>query len=447
MGRRASAAKEQNASADDGNDAAASSPPTKIPRPAGLPRGTNSLSPGLRMLSPGATAAHRATAAPRATAATGTSQWPLRLLAALAIGAVIWAGQRFLIPMVAGLLLALLVVPLVIRLSRVLHSEAAAAALVVLFSVAVTAAAAFAFSGHLIRVFDRMPDMIRAVAHEMNSSEATEVPSVIGRVRDALSELDKAAARLVAPGGAASALPQPRAARKDAETGKPGDADRLSTDTVTVMRETAKSSSGALMNGAGTMSLAFFVALFVLAGGRRLAGRFLDLWGTETAARVCAAEALAEAARQTRVYAGVLLVTNVILGAGVYAAFLCAGLPDPGGWAVAAALLHVVPYLGMALLSVLGAAETYLVYGNIGAAAGMAGFIILLSVVIGTFVAAWLQARSSKMSPAAIFIGLMFWGAMWGAWGLLLGPAMVVLTKVAADHIPAGGRIARLLGG
>jgi len=51
-------------------------------------------------------------------------------------------------------------------------------------------------------------------------------------------------------------------------------------------------------------------------------------------------------------------------------------------------VLHVVPYLGMALLTGLGAAEAFLARGTVGAAVGMGGFLVLLSTLIGTVVTA-----------------------------------------------------------
>ena len=97
--------------------------------------------------------------------------------------------------------------------------------------------------------------------------------------------------------------------------------------------------------------------------------------------------------------------------------------------------------------SVLGAAETLLAHGSLGAALGMAAFLVVMSTLIGTFVAAWLQGKAARMNPASVFIGLVFWGAMWGAWGLFLGPVMVVALKVMAEHTASGHRFARLMQG
>jgi predicted PurR-regulated permease PerM len=213
------------------------------------------------------------------------------------------------------------------------------------------------------------------------------------------------------------------------------------------LRETAVGGSSVLLNLAGQLSVIFFIAFFVLTGGKPLTERFLGLWNYHPEAHARARRAMRECARQIRIYAGVLMVTNTVVGAAIWAAFSLADLPDAVGWGVTAAILHVVPYLGMALLTGLGAAETFLAHESIGAALGMAAFVVVLSTLVGTLVTAWLQGRAAKMNSAALFIGLVFWSALWGLWGLFLRPALVVLFKTVAEHSRSGRRLAQLMHG
>ncbi len=50
------------------------------------------------------------------------------------------------------------------------------------------------------------------------------------------------------------------------------------------------------------------------------------------------------------------------------------------------------------------------------------------------------------MNSASVFIGLLFWGWIWGLWGLLLGIPILVIIKVISDHIEGLAPIAELLG-
>ena len=374
-----------------------------------------------------------------------TSGSALRVLAALAVIVALWWGRSFLIPVTAGLILAVLVAPLNGWFTHVVRSRAAAAVLSMLLVMSVIGLAAAGFGTQLARVADRAPDMISLVAQQLLQSEPG-ADSVLARARQAFGELDRAAERI---SGMRRTAPPPgrrAAAAAAAASALPIAAPVNTAQSATVaLRDTAVSGSGSFIRFLGDLTLVIFIAFFALAGSTPLAVRFLDLWGDDPARRLRATSAMREGARQVHLYAGVLLVTNTLVGLLIWGTFLASGLPDAAGWGVAAGVLHVVPYLGMALLTALGTAETYLAHGSVLTALGMAAFIVLLSTVVGTVVTAILQGRAARMNPTAVFIGVVFWGVLWGVWGLLLGPALVVLTKVVAEHTTGGRRFAGLM--
>ena len=49
------------------------------------------------------------------------------------------------------------------------------------------------------------------------------------------------------------------------------------------------------------------------------------------------------------------------------------------------------------------------------------------------------------MNAAAIFIGLLFWGWLWGIWGLLLGIPIIVMVRVVSEHVDGMQPVAELL--
>jgi predicted PurR-regulated permease PerM len=366
------------------------------------------------------------------------------VLASLAVIVALWWGQRFLIPLAAGLMLSMLVSPFAHLLEGWLRSRLAAAVVTLLAVMGALALGTMAFGAQLVRVAERAPEMISMAAQQLAERDP-QTESVLRRARDALHELDRAADRAIA---AKPLLRQGRRAAAPMPAGPASAAtpnNNITAGATVVLRETAVTGSSVLLGFAGTVSIIFFIVFFVLTGGRPLAQRFLALWGYEPQAHERARLAVRECSRQIRLYAGVVLITNSLVGIVVWLAFSMAGLPDAAGWGVTAAVLHVVPYLGMALLTGLGAAETFLVYETLGSALGMAAFLVVVSTLIGTLVTAWLQGRAAKMNSAAVFIGLVFWGALWGVWGLFLGPALVVLFKVVAEHSRSGLRLAQLM--
>ena len=67
------------------------------------------------------------------------------VIATLAVIAALWWGQRFLVPLAAGLMLAMLVMPLTVRLEGWLRSPVAATVLTLVIVVGTLAAGAVVF--------------------------------------------------------------------------------------------------------------------------------------------------------------------------------------------------------------------------------------------------------------------------------------------------------------
>jgi predicted PurR-regulated permease PerM len=49
------------------------------------------------------------------------------------------------------------------------------------------------------------------------------------------------------------------------------------------------------------------------------------------------------------------------------------------------------------------------------------------------------------MNAAAVFVSLLFFGWLWGGWGLLVGAPMVAVLKTIAERVPSLQRFAELL--
>lgn len=384
---------------------------------------------------------------PRSGSASPSSTGPLgrvprssvasTVLATLAVVAVLWWGQRFLVPVAAGLMLSMLIAPGVVAVQRVLHNRTLSVLIALMMFLAVAGAASYAFGGQIARMAERAPDMIQLMADRLATTRP-DTDSVLKRGRDALSQLDRAA-QSVATGTS------PRTQRT--LRNPPPETPSLTQNATVLVRDTAVSGSTVLMKFATDLSVILFVAFFVLSGGPSLSSRFVNLWGHSPRGRARAERAVRESARQIRLYAGTLLVTNAVIGLAVWLAFWASGLPDAATWGITAAVLHVVPYIGMAVLVVFGGAETFLAHGTFTSAFAMAAFLVLLSTLVGTVMTAWLQSRAAKMNAAAVFIGLVFWGALWGVWGLFLGPALIVVMKVIAQNSRSAHRVAKLMQG
>jgi predicted PurR-regulated permease PerM len=101
---------------------------------------------------------------------------------------------------------------------------------------------------------------------------------------------------------------------------------------------------------------------------------------------------------------------------------------------MAAAILHTAPYFGPAIIAVGTLIAAFLQFGDWSHAFFVAGASILVATLVGSVFATWLASRQTQMNTTATFIGLLFFGWIWGLWGILLGIPLLAIVKTICDH-------------
>ena len=141
-----------------------------------------------------------------------------------------------------------------------------------------------------------------------------------------------------------------------------------------------------------------------------------------------------------------LLTTNLLVGLLTWIAFRWIGLENAGAWAAAAGLLHLVPYLGPGVTAVATGMAAFMQFESFPMALLVTGASLGIATVVGTFVTTWMTGRIAKMNSAAVFVSLLFWGWLWGVWGMLLSIPIIVIVKVVSEHVEQLHPVAELLG-
>ena len=140
-----------------------------------------------------------------------------------------------------------------------------------------------------------------------------------------------------------------------------------------------------------------------------------------------------------------LLVTNVLLALLTWAAFRWIGLENAGGWAIAAGVLHIIPYLGPALIAVATGMVGFMQFESFWMAMVVSGSSLAIATLVGMFVVTWMTGKMAKMNAVAVFTALLFWGWLWGVSGLLLAIPILAIMNVVSQHIEELQPVAELL--
>ena len=188
-----------------------------------------------------------------------------------------------------------------------------------------------------------------------------------------------------------------------------------------------------------------FLAYFILLSGDTFKRKLVKITGPTLTRKKITVNILTNINLSIQRYMIMLLVTNVLISLVSYAVFLILGLDNALAWAVAAGVLHIVPYFGPIVTAAITGMAAYMQFDSLILALTVAGSSLVIATIIGVFVTTWMTGRIAKMNAAVVFISLIFFSWLWGLWGMLLGIPVVVILKVVCEHIEHLQPIAELL--
>jgi predicted PurR-regulated permease PerM len=121
------------------------------------------------------------------------------------------------------------------------------------------------------------------------------------------------------------------------------------------------------------------------------------------------------------------------------------GLDFPLLWAMLAFLLNYVPTIG-SIIAAVPAVLLALVQLGPGAAGATALGFAGINVVFGNFIEPRLMGYGVGLSPLVVFVGLVFWGWVFGPVGMLLSVPLTMTLKLALESDERTRWIAILIG-
>lgn len=136
---------------------------------------------------------------------------------------------------------------------------------------------------------------------------------------------------------------------------------------------------------------------------------------------------------------------NLLLGGISYAILRLLGIEFAGLWAILIGLFNYIPYLGSALGVVPPVLMAALQFGDLAPTLVAAAALIAAQTVVGSFVDPWLMGRSVNLSPFVILVSLVFWSAIWGVSGAILSVPVTAILVIVLSEFQGTRPIAVLL--
>jgi predicted PurR-regulated permease PerM len=352
----------------------------------------------------------------------------LTVLAVLAcVFALQWA-RPVLVPLLLAILISYALDPMVLGLVRWRVPHGLAASLVFLAALSVVTGLGYTLSHQLAATADRLPSAAREF-REALQAYGSGAPGAVANVQAAAAELEKLSGAAAAPTGPPS-LTTVAIEKKPFDLG-----DYLWEQSLSVT------------TFVGDTIIVLFLALYLLLAGDLFRHRFLEIAGPTLSEKKITLQILHAISDQIAQYLFVRMVISVMVAAATGAAFWVMGLAQPAVWGIAAGLLNVIPYVGPLAVTVSAGVAAFVQFHTFSMAALSAGLATAVACVEAYAVTPWLMSRTAEMNPAAVFIGLIFWGWLWGLPGLFLAVPILMVLKAVSEHVEALQPIATLLKG
>jgi predicted PurR-regulated permease PerM len=347
----------------------------------------------------------------------------LAILAVLAVLAALRIAAGVIIPVVVSILTAFALDPIVRGFERLKLPRWLAAAVTVVGILGLLAGAGWMWSDEVIAATERLPEATERLRRELSELRA-KPPKPIDALQEAAADIE---AGVTQAAGAAPA----RAKQEAVSLG---------------LRDWLLGSSMTIIGFGGQLILLIFLVYFLLASGDLFRRKLVRIAGPALSQRKITVDVLNGISHSIQHFILSMLLSNLVVTVLSYAAFRALDFAHPGLWALFGGALNTIPYVGSAVVTVILLIVALLQFGSLEPALLVSGAYLVISTAEGFLLMPFLVSRGGRMNNVAIFLGLLFWGWLWGAWGMLLAYPIMMVIKTVADRVEELKPLGELLG-
>lgn len=350
----------------------------------------------------------------------------LVVLALIVMTFALYAGAAFFIPLFFSVFMSWALSPFVDFLERSRIPRALGAAIAMVLVIAVCSfGVQQTFSG-ATDVLEELPRAVQKLRFAVNSW-ATDGKGALKQVRETADELQKLA-------GATTATPNKPAPTTPAAQAPAAESPSLMAPITTRMAVFG-----------GQLVSVLFLTYFLLAAGNLFRRRLMQAMGSFSA-RKKTLQILDEVHLVTQRYFALVLAMNIAVGIFTAVGLYFLDVRHAAFWGLVMAVLHTIPYLGAAAVTVAVALIAYMQFENVGSALVAASVPLTGAALIGIWLQTALMGRAARMNAVVVFVALLFFGMVWGGWGLLLAFPILATVKIVFGEIERLKPVAHLMG-
>jgi predicted PurR-regulated permease PerM len=284
-----------------------------------------------------------------------------------------------------------------------------------------------------IQVLDIVP-LATAKFRAALQRDPLEPPSAVAKMKEAAREIENAA------NAAAETASAPIQSQASAAAKAPPKA------SLVELRDYVLMGTANAIAGVGQLIVVVALVYFILIAGDSFRRTLVRISGDSLSKKKITVQILDEINSQIQRYLLVQIATSALLGVLTWIVFTWMGLGNPLFWAFFGGVLHLIPYAGPTLLIFSVGLVAYVQFDTLQPVVLITGLTLLINGVIGLLLVPWLTQRVGRLNAVTVFVTLLFWGWLWGIWGLLLGVPIVMAINAVCERVEDLQPISEFLG-
>jgi AI-2 transport protein TqsA len=206
----------------------------------------------------------------------------------------------------------------------------------------------------------------------------------------------------------------------------------------------AASGLGSFVSFFSTTFLVLFFFIFLLTGTGMLLRKVDFIFNDDQSRRIAIVFKAID--RQVRQY--MLTKTLVSLANGLLATAILAilGVDFPLLWGFIMFLSNFVPNIGSLVATFFPVMIALLQFDGLTMPLLVLILLVVSQNVMGNVIEPRVMAFSLNLSPLLVFASLIFWGWLWGIWGMILSVPIMAIIKIVCENVPSLHAVAVLMG-
>jgi predicted PurR-regulated permease PerM len=348
-----------------------------------------------------------------------TSITASQVIAAILILAACRYASGVLAPLLAALLLAVALAPIVKTFTRVMPRWLASA-IVVIGIAAAFGVTAWALADEVSEFSKRLPSLVREIREAIQSASPRQ--SLLRQLQQAVTELEQTTT-----------------------AAKPTDATPVTiVEATDVQRSMLYYAQGAAYY-LGAAILLLFLVYFLLASGDMFKKKFVKVSGERLSQKKVTVQMIDEIMSKIGRFVFYQFWSGLLVGVLTWISFLWLDVRYAGLWGVAAGVFNCIPYFGPTIIMVASAIAALLQFRSAEMVALVAVVSLAITSLEGFILAPIALGRAASVNSVAVFVSVMFFGWLWGALGMILAVPVLMIVKTVTDHVESLANISELL--